>query len=105
MIGATLEALCAQSYRSVTELYYETTLKGKYLGSENDIRMVDIIYKNLGTNFVMVAGEVLGGGAISSMYTYAWKDNDGNLTSYYEANRTRFEQLMEEMLEKYYALG
>jgi len=104
-IGAALEALCAESYRNVTELYYETTLKGKYLGSENDIRMVDIIYKNLGTNFVMVAGEVLGGGAISSMYTYAYQNNDCNLTSYYDANKVKFEGLMEEMLEKYYALG
>lgn len=100
-IGATIEALCAESYRTVTETYYEKTLKGKYLENERDIRMVDIIYKNIGTCFVMVAGVELGAGALSSMFVYALQDNDGNLTSYYEANKIAFEQYMADMIIKY----
>ena len=100
-IGASLEALSAESYRTVTETYYETTLKGKYLGSENDIRMVDTIYKNIGTNFVMVAGVELGKGAISSMFVYVIRDHDANLTSYYEANKVTFDKYMSDMMEKY----
>jgi len=105
VIGATIEAMCAETYRSVTEVYYETTLKGKYLGAERDIQMVDIIYKNIGTNFVMVAGVELGEGAISSMFVYVVRDNDGNLASYYDSNKVKFEEYMNGMMEKYNALG
>jgi len=105
VIGATLEAMCAETYRNVTETYYETTLKGKYLGAERDIQMVDIIYQNIATNFVMVAGVELGNGAISSMFVYVVRDNDGNLTSYYDSNKVKFEEYMKGMMEKYYALG
>ena len=104
-IGASIEALCAESYRTVTETYYETTLKGKYLGSENDIRMVDTIYKNIGTNFVMVAGVELGKGAISSMFVYVIRDNDANLASYFDANKVTFDKYMADMMEKYEELG
>jgi len=100
-IGATLEALCAESYRSVTEKYYETTLKGKYLENEDDIRMVDTIYNNIGTNFVMVAGVELGSGAISSMFAYVIRDHQGNLTSYYESKKDSFEKYVEDMINKY----
>ncbi len=105
IIGATVEALCAESYRTITETYYEKTLKGKYLENERDIQMVDIIYKNIGTCFVMVAGVELGAGAISSMFVYVLQNNDGNLTSYYEANRTAFEQYMADMIDKYQSTG
>lgn len=102
--GASLEALCAESYRTITETYYETTLKGKYLENQSDIEMVDIIYKNIDTCFVMVAGVELGGGAISSMFVYVLRDNDGNLTSYYDKNKDKFEQLMISMNDKYKGL-
>lgn len=105
LIGAVTEALCAESYRSVTEIYYEKTLKGKYLENERDIKMVDIIYQNIGTCFVMVAGVELGAGAVSSMFVYVLQDSDGNLTSYYEKNKTAFEQYMADMLEKYRESG
>ncbi|MDD4774306.1 MAG: hypothetical protein PHZ09_12020, partial [Eubacteriales bacterium] len=105
IIGAAVEALCAESYRTITEIYYEKTLKGKYLENERDIRMVDIIYKHIGTCFVMVAGVELGGGAISSMFVYVLQDNDGNLTSYYEANRPAFELYMSDMIDKYQTSG
>ena len=100
-IGASLEALSAESYRTITETYYETTLKGKYLENTRDIQMVDIIYENIGTCFIMVAGVELGAGAISSMFVYCLQKNDGNLTSYYDANKTAFEQYMANMIEKY----
>lgn len=104
-IGAAVEALCAESYRTVTEIYYEKTLKGKYLENERDIRMVDIIYKNIGTCFVMVAGVELGAGAVSSMFVYVLQDSDGNLTSYYESNKTAFDAYMADMIAKYRESG
>jgi len=103
IIGAALEALSAESYRTVTEKYYETTLKGKYLGSEKDIEMVDIIYNSINTNFVMVAAKELGG-VIGSMFVYVCNEANGNLTSYWEANQEAFETKMDTMIDKYLGL-
>jgi len=42
-IGAVLEALAAESYRSVVEVYFETALKAKYSSDSYSAQCVDII--------------------------------------------------------------
>ncbi len=102
ILGAALEALCAESYRSVTETYYETTLKNKYLENRRDLEMVDVIYQHINTFFIMVAKPA--GGAISSSFVYTVQDYGGNFSSYYESKRSSFEEYMKIMLDKYAAL-
>ena len=43
MIGAVLEALAAESYRTVTPAYYELALKTKYVSDEQSVKMLDDI--------------------------------------------------------------
>lgn len=54
MMGAVLEALCAESYRSVIPAYYETALKVKYTRDEVSAQMIDIIHDSIRTDFIFV---------------------------------------------------
>lgn len=47
MIGAVLEALALESYKSVIPTYYEVALKGRYLEDSESWRMLDMIYENV----------------------------------------------------------
>ncbi len=47
MIGAVLEAMALESYKSVVPTYYEVALKGRYLEDSDSWRMLDMIYENV----------------------------------------------------------
>ncbi len=47
MLGAVLEALALESYKSVVPSYYEAALKGRYLEDSDSWRMLDMIYENV----------------------------------------------------------
>ncbi|MBR5869840.1 MAG: extracellular solute-binding protein [Clostridia bacterium] len=50
--GAVLEVLNAETYRSVTPVYYETALKVKYTRDDTSAQMIDLIHDTLMTNFI-----------------------------------------------------
>lgn len=52
MAGAVLEALCAETYRSVTPVWYETALKIKYTRDDISAQMIDLIHGSITTNFI-----------------------------------------------------
>ena len=52
LAGAVLEALNAETYRSVTPIYYETALKVKYTRDDTSAQMIDLIHDSLMTNFI-----------------------------------------------------
>jgi hypothetical protein len=47
MIGAVLEAMAVESYKTVVPTYYEVALKGRYLEDSDSWRMLDMIYENV----------------------------------------------------------
>lgn len=47
MLGAVLEAMALESYKSVVPTYYEVALKGRYLEDSDSWRMLDMIYENV----------------------------------------------------------
>ena len=47
MLGAVLEAMALESYKSVVPAYYDTALKGRYLQDSDSWRMLDMIYENV----------------------------------------------------------
>ena len=47
MIGAVLEAMASESYRTVTPAYYEVALKNKYAKDPASWDMLDIVTENL----------------------------------------------------------
>ena len=46
MVGAFLEAMASESYRTVTPAYYELALKTKYVSDEQSVKMLDDIVNN-----------------------------------------------------------
>lgn len=49
--AAVLEALCAESYRTCTMAYYETTVKGKLARDNDTAEMIDIIHEGVRFDF------------------------------------------------------
>ena len=49
--AATLEALCAESYRHCTMAYYETTVKGKLARDGETAEMIDLIHEGIRFDF------------------------------------------------------
>ena len=49
---AALEALTAETYRTVTPAYYETALKSKYARDEISQQMIDVVHDAMTTSFV-----------------------------------------------------
>lgn len=49
--SAALEALCAESYRTCTMAYYETTVKGKLARDDETAEMLDIIHDGVRFDF------------------------------------------------------
>ena len=47
MMGAFLEAMAAESYKSLVPTYYELALKTKYVSDEESGQMLDMIYKSI----------------------------------------------------------
>lgn len=47
MLGAVLEAMALENYKSVVPAYYEVALKGRYLEDSDSWRMLDMIYENV----------------------------------------------------------
>lgn len=50
-IGAVLEALNSESYRTVTPAWYETALKNKYSRDKLSLQMIDLVHDSMRTNF------------------------------------------------------
>ena len=46
-VGAVMEAMASESYRTVTPAYYETALKARYAGSPESVEMLDMITQNV----------------------------------------------------------
>ena len=51
IVAATLEALCAESYRTCTLAYYETTIKGKLARDTATAEMLDLIHAGVRFDF------------------------------------------------------
>ncbi len=47
MMGAFLEAMAAESYKSLVPTYYELALKTKYVSDEESGQMLDMIYRSI----------------------------------------------------------
>lgn len=60
MVGAFLEAMSAETYRSVTPAYFETALKGKYSRDNETSQMLDMIVGGIYLDIGYIYGQNLG---------------------------------------------
>lgn len=100
VLCATMEALCAESYRKVTPAWYDTALKIKYSAGLADSQMVDIIYEHINCPFIMMADKELNIGSIFTRGVYG-SSSEGSFVSYYESQRKILEKSLERAIDNY----
>ena len=99
-VYATIEALCAEAYRKVTPAWYDTALKVKYADAAIDANMIDIIYDNIKSPFIMMADKAIGTGSIFTNAIYGSK-SEGTFSSNREKNGKNLEKKLADIIAKY----
>ena len=59
-VGAVLEALSSEGYKSLTPAYYETALKVKYTNGDKTSEMLDLIKDSASIEFALVFASAVG---------------------------------------------
>ena len=102
LVGAFIEAMNYESYKTVTPAYFETALKTKYLDGNEDAEMYDII----------VAGKCFDPAVIYSNYTgnLSWISRlifrqNMSFSSYYASIEASAKEKLSEVSEKLKELG
>ena len=93
-VGLIMEALNAESWKTVTPAYCETTLKYKGTRDEDSLEMVDITLDGRIYDF----GFVYGGWGEAFWLQYCLNDNNSkDITSYVEKNKNAWNATMEKV--------
>lgn len=100
MVGAAVELLAAESYRQVTPVYFETTMKSKYLRSSEDARMFDLIMDSVKFNFGYVWAATRIGNLAQLM-----RDPSIDIASTYASNAESYQTKLTALLESLEKLG
>ncbi len=98
--AAALEALCEESWRTVTPAYYEVALKAKYFHDDESAQMFDLIMEGIQLNF----GSVYQTTCIDAI---GWliRDLSKDFASTYAANERKYEKALAKLLEDLEALS
>ena len=100
-IGAVLEALCAESYRTVVEPFYESALKMKYSRDALSGQCIDIIRDTSVKSFIYEYTLVVKGGVMIGDQVVK---NQNNFASAYAAQKTATDKAIQNLIEKYVKL-
>ena len=96
--GAVIEALAAESRKSVVPAFYEVALKTKYARDEESSDMIDIIRDGISYNFGIEYAWMLGG---SHPFRALIGDKKANVASWVEKNTPRLEKALAKILSVY----
>lgn len=100
---AAVESLCAEAYRNVVPTWYDTALKIKYLDTEIDAQMVDVIYDHIASSFIMMADKEMGIGSVFTNAVFG-AGNDGAFAAFYAKNEKSYQKKWEAMIKTYQEL-
>jgi len=95
-----IEALAAESYRSVTPIYYDEALKYKYTRDDDAARMIDIIRKSLYIDFGYAWGY-----SLNSIHNFFRQNTNENISSSLKSNQRQWDRKLEKLLNKLDALS
>lgn len=99
MSAVMLEALNAESYKSVVNVYYDTALKDKYSRDEESRKMIDLINSNCFFDFTFV-NETSTDHIVMWFFDQIVNKQEG-IMSLYEGRRAGYEQKLATLLETY----
>lgn len=101
--AALLEAIAAESMRSVTPAYYDMALKYRYTRDEDSAEMIDLIHDSIYIDFAFAWRNVVGGGDyftdsfLRSVYTKA--PNASSIKTAHTTWENNLEKFLEDLEE------
>jgi hypothetical protein len=98
-VGATMEAMCAESYRTVTPAYFEIALKQKYSRDEETSRMLDLIRDGITFDFGTLNSINLSD--INKIFRDLMTEKRTDFVSRYERSEARYQNALDRLLEAY----
>ena len=98
-IGAVTEVLAAESYKQLTPVYYETTLKIKYARDDMTSQMIDIIRDGAMFEFGFLNSASLE--YINSMFRELAIKKSKDFMSAYEKKEVGFEKSLQKLIDAY----
>ncbi len=100
MAGTITEALSCQHFNNVRPAFFETTMKSKLAGDENDMKVLDLVAERLSIDFAFAYQKNLG--SITSLDDL-YRDNikSGTIASKYESFRNSIETKLESLKETF----
>lgn len=97
-VGAVVEALCAESYRSVVEKFYDTALKTKYVQDSKSGQCIDLIISTSKVNFYYHYSGALG----ATHFLFSLVPNNSNdFASLYASKIDAANKKIVELVEQY----
>jgi len=101
-VSAVIEAIAAETYRSVTPAYYEVALKTKYIRDDVSGQIVDMINAACTTDFAYVYSTNMN--KIGTMMRELMVAKTSDFASYYAKYEPAAQKGLEELLEKFDSL-
>jgi len=92
----TIEAMCAQNYRTVIPAYYEQTLKVKYQRDSMSGQIIDMIKNSAHTDFVYAYNYALNGAGLVCRKMLSGKNS--NLASYWASQEAACLKAMDDLV-------
>ena len=89
-----IEAMCAESYRSVFPAFYEIALKSKYADANIDSQMIDLIHERVYNDFTIVAN-------LDILIDNLVRQNKNDFSSAYASNETKMQKALDKMINDY----
>jgi ABC-type glycerol-3-phosphate transport system substrate-binding protein len=102
-VAAFCEAMCAESYKSVTPAYYEIALKEKYSRDPETQAMLDLIRGSLKFDFGYVNSASLN--SVMQQFRDLVNGKPDKVASTLAKNMTKCQKMLEDYLAKYSELG
>ena len=101
MVGAVMEALASEGYRTTTPAYFDSTLKNKYSRDEETLEVLDILRNGLEFQPVMIYYKSMGD--ILHLFRYAVypQSSYDNMVSFYEKNQPKFQKAIDKFNQYY----
>lgn len=97
MVGAVLEALGSEGYRSITPALFETTMKLKYANDDVTSQVYDIIRTSVSFDLGRMCASSLNN-LTYTLFRTACSKNSGSFATTFKANKVVMQKLLESMV-------
>ena len=98
-VGAVMEAMCAESYRSVTPAYFEIALKQKYSRDEETSQMLDLI--RAGITFDFGTMNSINMADVNKIFRELMTEKRMDFVSRYEKSEAKYQNALDKLLDAY----